>query len=35
MDKKIVFFETEDWERDIIDGTLGEAELVAVQRSLQ
>lgn len=29
MDKKIVFFETEDWEREIIDGNLGQAELVS------
>lgn len=29
MDKRIVFFETEDWEREIIDGTFPRAELVS------
>ncbi len=31
MDKRIVFFETEDWERNIIDGTFPQAELVSEQ----
>lgn len=29
MDKRIVFFETEDWEREIIDGIFPQAELVS------
>lgn len=31
MDKRIVFFETEEWERNIIDGTFPQAELVSEQ----
>lgn len=31
MDKRIVYFETEGWEREIIDGTFPQAELVSEQ----
>ncbi|MBP9690576.1 hydroxyacid dehydrogenase, partial [Candidatus Woesebacteria bacterium] len=35
MDKKIVFFETEDWERGIIDGSFNQAELVREKLTLE